>query len=174
LKSSPAGIPAKGGSAARRPNEWLVFQRARADFSAMCAALEVNTRLLRPGRIVRAWRKDQILAALVWAGFARKESLGWWKKKVGELVDVPAHRFAERSDRDRQLRWDDIHAGLIVRGVVDPNDGKPLLKIVTRASTPEELTRFEHPRMPLLEPPLFSAEIPPDEPAPDTAQAELF
>ena len=49
-------------------------------FTAMCAALEVNTRLLRPGRLVRAWSRGQILAALVWAGFARKESLGWWKK----------------------------------------------------------------------------------------------
>ncbi len=143
-------------------------------FCGMCAALEVNTRLLRPGRLVRAWRRDQILAALVWAGFARKESLGWWKRKGGELVDVPAHRFAERSDRGRQLRWDDVPPGLIVRGLVDPNDGKPLLKIVTRASTEEELLRFEHPRMPLLEPPLFSAEIPADDPAERDAQAELF
>ena len=144
-------------------------------FRAMCAALELNSRMLRPGRLVRAWRRDQILAALVWAGFARKESLGWWKKKGAELVDVPAHRFAERSDRDRQLRWDDVPSGLIVRGLIEANDGKPLLKIVTRASTEEELLRFEHPRMPLIEAPLFSAEIPDAESTPDDpAQAELF
>ncbi len=143
-------------------------------FRAMCAALELNSRMLRPGCLVRAWRRDQILAALVWAGFARKESLGWWKKNGGEFVDVPAHRFAERSDRDRQLRWDDVPPGLIVRGLVDPNDGKPLLKIVTRASTEEELVRFEHPRMPLIEPPLFSAEIPADDPAEESVQAEFF
>ena len=89
-------------------------------------------------------------------------------------MDVPAQRFAERSDRDRQLRWDVVPPGLIVRGLVAPNDGKPLLKIVTRASTPEELLRFEHPRMPLLEAPLFSAEIPADDPAERDAQGELF
>ena len=48
----------------------------------------------------------------------------------------------------------------MVRGIVDPNEGKPLLKIVTRASTEAELLRFEHPRMPLIETPIFSAAIP--------------
>ena len=87
------------------------------------------------------------------------------------MVDVPAERFAERSDRDGQLRWDDVLRGYVVRGLIDPNDGKPLLKIVTRASTAEELARFEHPRMPLIEPPLFSAEL--FEEAEDS-QRELF
>jgi len=143
----------------------------------MCAALELNFRMLRPGRLVRAWRRDRILVSLVWAGFARKESLEWWKRNGGELVDVPAHRFAERSDRDRRLRWDDVPAGLIVRGLIEPNDDKPLLKIVTRASTPEELLRFEHPRMPLIEPALFCAEFPPEDPGDGPTvnpQAELF
>ena len=140
----------------------------------MCAALELNSRIYRPGRWVRCWKADRILTELVWAGFARKESLGWWKKNGGELVDVPAHRFAERSDRDRQLRWDDVPAGLIVRGLIEPNDGKPLLKVVTRASTPEELLRFEHPRMPLIEPALFSTDIPPEESARQDPQGELF
>ena len=140
----------------------------------MCAALELNSRIYRPGRWVRCWKADRILTELVWAGFARKESLGWWKKNGGELVDVPAHRFAERSDRDRQLRWDDVPARLIVRGLIEPNDGKPLLKVVTRASTPEELLRFEHPRMPLIEPALFSTDIPPEESARQDPQGELF
>ncbi len=87
------------------------------------------------------------------------------------MVDVPAARFAERSERDRQLRWDDVACGSVVRGLIDPNAGKPLLKIVTRASTPEELVRFEHPRMPLIELPLFSAEWFEEE---DDAQKELF
>ena len=166
---APAGDASSSGA-----EKTVRSDEAPLIFTAMCAALEVNTRLLRPGRLVRAWSRDQILAALVWAGFARKESLGWWKKQGGELVDVPAQRFAERSDRDRQLRWDVVPPGLIVRGLVAPNDGKPLLKIVTRASTPEELLRFEHPRMPLLESPLFSAEIPADDPAERDAQGELF
>ncbi len=139
----------------------------------MCAVLELNQTHIRPGQFLAIWGRAGALR-LVWAGFARKESLGWWKRQGGELVDVPAHRFAERSDRDRQLRWDDLPAGHVVRGVIDPHGGKPLLKIVTRASTPEELVRYEHPRMPLLELPLISAEIIPPLPTEAPAQAELF
>ena len=140
----------------------------------MCAALELNSRMIRPGKLLPLWRRKK-LEQLVWAGFARKESLGWWKRKGGELVDVPAHRFAERSDRDKQLWWDDVPAGLIVRGLVDPNEGGTLLlKIVTRASTDEEMQRFEHSRMPLIEEPIFSAEIPPFEDSAPEAQRELL
>ena len=139
----------------------------------MCAVLELNQTRLRPGQLVAVWGRAGA-ARYVWAGFARRESLGWWKQQGGELVDVPADRFAERSDRDRQLRWDAVPTGLVVRGIIDPHEGRPLLKIVTRASSPEELARYEHPRMPLLEPPLISAEpIAPPEPAPQ-AQGELF
>jgi hypothetical protein len=139
----------------------------------MCAALGKQNKIIRPGKLVPFWR-GACAEQLVWAGFARKETMGWWKRKGGELVDVPAERFAERSDRDRQLRWDDIPPGQVVRGLVDANDGQPLLKIVTRASTPEELARFEHDRMPLLEAPLFSA-APLDQPEePKPAQGELF
>jgi hypothetical protein len=123
----------------------------------MCAAFELNSRVLRPGKLIRVWRERQP-ATLVWAGFARRESVGWWRKNGADLVDIPAERFAERSDRDRQLRWDAVPAGMVIRGLVDPHEGKPLLKVVTRASTAEELARFEHDRMPLLELPLFSAE----------------
>lgn len=105
---------------------------------------------------MRVWRASGD-AEFIWAGFARKESLGWWKKKSAEFVDVPAVRFAERSDRDGQLRWEEIAGGQVVRGLIVPNDGKPLLKIVTRASTPGEVERFEHERMPFVESPLFNA-----------------
>jgi len=123
----------------------------------MCAALELNTRVLRPGKWVPVWGKSGSLQ-LVWAGFARHEILRWWEKKGGELVDVPADRFAERSDRTRELIWDEIPRGQVVRGLIERSGPKPLLKIVTRASTEAELARFEHPRMPLLEPPLFSSQ----------------
>jgi hypothetical protein len=139
----------------------------------MCAALELNHTHIRPAKLVAVWGPRGSMR-LVWAGFARQESLGWWKRHGGELVDVPAHRFAERSDRDRQLRWEDLPPGLVVRGIVDPHDGQPLLKVVTRASTPEELARYEHDRMPVLEAPLFSSEILP-EPEPELPrQPELF
>ena len=139
----------------------------------MCAALEINDTRLRPGHPVALWtpRGPQ---RLVWAGFARRESLGWWKQQGAELVDIPAHRFAERSDRDRQLRWDQLPSGHVIRGLLDPHAGHPVLKIVTRASTPEEQAHYEHGRMPLLELPLYcAAVIPLPDPEPPT-QAELF
>lgn len=139
----------------------------------MCAAFELNSRVLRPGRRIRVWRENQP-ATLVWAGFARRESLGWWRRNGGELVDIPAERFAERSDRDRQLRWDVVPAGFVIRGLIDPHAGTPLLKVVTRPSSEEELHRFEHDRMPLLELPLFSAESLGLEPEPESAQTELW
>lgn len=138
----------------------------------MCAVLELKSRIIRPGKPAGAWRAGKA-EQIVWAGFARRETLAWWKKQGAELVDVPADRFAERSERDHQLRWDDVPQGLIVRGIVIVETKSPLLKIVTRASTPEELLRFEHPRMPLLEEPLFSAE-PIEIVPPEPAQRELF
>jgi hypothetical protein len=139
----------------------------------MCAALGVKNAVIRPGRPVRAWRRKGEHGSFVWAGFARHEIGDWWKSKGWEPVDVPAEKFAERSDRTRQLAWDEVPAGMVVRGVVDANAEKPLLKIVTRASSAEELARFEHPRMPLIEPPLFSAEPLGVEEA-EAAQRELF
>jgi hypothetical protein len=140
----------------------------------MCAALELNSRVIRPGRRLPVWRGKGLPAQLVWAGFARKETFGWWKKNGWEPVDVPAEKFAERSDRTRQLAWDAVPAGIVVRGIVETNAARPILKIVTRASTEEEMRRFEHPRMPLMEAPLFSAEPLPVEDGGDAAQAELF
>ena len=138
----------------------------------MCAAFELNSRVIRPGKHVGVWR-DGKAEQLVWAGFARREVLGWWKRQGGELVDVPAHRFAERSTRDRQLRWDNLPTGFVVRGLVAVPNGTPLLKVVTRASTEEELSRFEHPRMPVIEAPLFSAAAI-DVAPPVNVQGELF
>lgn len=139
----------------------------------MCAAFELNSRVLRPGKLVRVWRERQP-ATLVWAGFARRESLGWWRGKGADLVDIPAERFAERGRDDGQLRWDAVPVGLVIRGLVDPHEGKPLLKVVTRASTAEEATRFHHERMPLLEVPLFSAEALGVEEDEKPAQAEFW
>lgn len=123
---------------------------------AMPAAIEVNSRVIRPSRLVGVWRKHGA-DHHSWAGFARSEILTWWIRKGGELVDIPAERFAERSDLDRQIRWEDVLEGHVIRGLIDPNGGKPLLKIVTRAASQEEQVRFQHPRMPVVERPLFNA-----------------
>ncbi|MFZ5807364.1 MAG: hypothetical protein ACOY3I_09195 [Verrucomicrobiota bacterium] len=90
-----------------------------------------------------------------WAGFARKESLDWWKKKGGELVDLPAEKFAERSDATRKLIWDDVPKNMVIRAMLDFGAKEPLVKVVTRAATEEEIQQFEHDRMPLLESPLY-------------------
>lgn len=123
----------------------------------MCAAFEVNSRMLRPGKWVPFWSK---LGSnrLIWAGFARSETLRWWSQQGAELVDIPADRFAERSDRTRQLAWDAIPPGCVIRGLIDPHGGAPLLKVVTRAATEAEARRFDHDRMPETAPPLFSAD----------------
>jgi len=106
-----------------------------------------------------------------WAGFARSEVLSWWRKRGAVLIDIPADRFAERSGVTGKLIWDDIPAGFVIRGLVDMQTCRPLIKVVTRASSSQELDRFQHPRMPLLEEPLFGP-LPPA--VDDVDEADLF
>lgn len=120
----------------------------------MCATFQFKGKTYKPGQAVIG-SGEQGLVRHVWAGFARSEILAWWKKKGAALIDIPAVRFAERSDVTGKLIWDDMEGGLVIRGLVDARTTLPLIKVVTRASTPEELDRFQHPRMPLLEAPLF-------------------
>ena len=120
----------------------------------MCARFEFNQQTCKPGAEVVV-RAERGVARHVWAGFARREALDWWMRRGGEVVDVYADRFAERSDSTGKLEWDDVPAGLVIRGVVDRQTGQPLLKVVTRASSEEERSRFDHLRMPVMEPPLF-------------------
>lgn len=120
----------------------------------MCATFEIQGRVFRPGMEVVARAKEGVVRP-VWAGFARSEILGWWQHRGGELLDIPAERFAERSDQTRRLVWDDVPEGLVLRGVMERGEGSPLLRIVTRAATGAEVMRFQHPRMPLLERPFY-------------------
>lgn len=120
----------------------------------MCARFEVGGVIHKPGDEIRAISAGGLLL-LPWAGFARGEILGWWRRQGGELLDVPAERFAERADDDGSLIWDDVPPGLVIRALRDPRGPKPLLKIVTRQATPDELGRFRHPRFPVLDRPLF-------------------
>lgn len=124
----------------------------------MCATYEFRGRTFRPAREVIARSREGIVRP-VWAGFARLEILDWWKNKGGVLLDLPAERFAERSSDTGKLVWDDVPAGLVLRGVMERRDTAPIVRIVTRAATPPEALRFGHPRMPLLEDPLYG---PPD------------
>ena len=85
-------------------------------------------------------------------------------RKGGILLDIYADRFAERSDETGKLIWDGVPSGLVIRGLLERQSGQPLVKIVTRKSTAEELQRFQHPRMPVLDAPLFPRVEIPDAP----------
>ena len=85
-------------------------------------------------------------------------------------MDIYADRFAERSDSTGKLVWDAVPNRFVIRGLLDNQADTPLIKVVTRNSTPEEIQRFQHPRMPVLEAPLY-----PWVELPDTPDApELF
>ena len=138
----------------------------------MCARFELNDTRFGPGKPIAFWR-DSFPQQLAWAGFARRETLRWWQAKGGVLVDIPAHRFAERSKKDGRLIWADVPTGQVIRGLVDPSGNQPLVKVVTRAPTAEEMLQFEHPRMPFIESPLWSADPIAMAPEPNY-QPELF
>lgn len=120
----------------------------------MCATFQFKGKSFKPGQEVTGSGERGVVRH-VWAGFARHEILDWWQKKGAALIDLPATRFAERSEVTGKLVWEDVAEGLVIRGLVDTQTPQPLIKVVTRASTPPELERFQHPRMPLLAAPLF-------------------
>ena len=143
----------------------------------MCASFEANGKQWRPGRVIGVWREGLAQRA-VWSGFARSEILSWWMDKGCVPVDVPALRFAERSRREGRLIWGDMPPGLVIRGLWDATGTVPQVLIVTRQATSGEEECFGHERMPMLVAPLFSAEILPEAPEPESVsrdqQMELF
>ena len=120
----------------------------------MCAGFEFKKQAFKPGKEVVA-KAESGLVRHIWAGFARAEILDWWQRKGGVLIDIHADRFAERSDKTGKLIWDSVPRDFVIRGLLDRQTGQSLIKIVTSESSREELERFQHPRMPLLEFPLF-------------------
>ena len=136
----------------------------------MCAVFQFKKKVFKPGTEVVAVAESGIVRH-GWAGFARAEILDWWQRKGGVLLDIYADRFAERSDRTGHLIWDSVPRDYVIRGLLDRQTGGPLVKIVTRESSAEELERFQHPRMPVIEAPLFG-EMPPIEF--DDLEPELF
>jgi len=125
----------------------------------MCATFQIRGKTYKPGSEVTGSGERGIVRH-AWAGFARSEILSWWQNRGAVLIDIPAGRFAERSELTGKLIWDEVAEGLVIRGLVDIQTTQPLIKVITRASSPEELDRFQHPRMPLLEAPRF-APLPP-------------
>ena len=108
-----------------------------------------------PCQRVQVRREGGRRLGCVWAGFAQREALGWWEQNGGALIDVPAGRFALRSREDSRLVWNEVPAGCVIRGVIDSREGVALLKVVIRPASHDELSLFEHPRMPVFAPPLF-------------------
>lgn len=121
----------------------------------MCAVFKVEENVFRPGREVTAITAEGPVER-IWAGFARSEILPWWIDRGGELCDIPATEFAERSDRTGELVWDRVPDGFVIRALLDRQSSHELIKIVTRAATSVELEKFQHDRMPLLEKPLHT------------------
>lgn len=121
----------------------------------MCATFQSRGKTYKPGQEITGSGERGVVRH-GWAGFARSEILSWWEMRGALIIDIPADRFAERSGITGKLIWDDVAEGLVIRGLVDIQTAQPLIKVVTRASSPEEFARFQHPRMPLLEAPRFA------------------
>ena len=104
----------------------------------------------------------------VWAGFARSEILDWWHRQGAEEVELTATSFAERSSRTGQLVWEDVPENYIISAILDHRQNPALLKVVTRAANSDELSKFEHSRLPLLRKRKFAPILPGEE------EPELF
>jgi hypothetical protein len=131
----------------------------------MCSVFKNKNLVLKPGRLLKGASERGPVSA-VWAGFARSEILDWWKKQGAEEVELTATSFAERSGKTRQLVWDDVPEGQVISALLDHRENPALLKVVTRPSNEDELARFEHPRLPLLQKRKFEP-VPPAEEEPD-------
>jgi len=115
----------------------------------MCSVFKEGNNILKPGRVVIA-SSERGARSAIWAGFARSEILAWWIKQGAEEVELTATSFAERSENTGQLVWGDIPECHVISALLDNRKSPPLLKIVTRPASDEEVARFEHPRMPVI------------------------
>lgn len=131
----------------------------------MCSVFKNKNLVLKPGRLLKGATQRGPVSA-VWAGFARSEILDWWKHQGAEEVELTASSFAERSEKTRQLVWDDVPEGQVISALLDHRENPALLKVVTRPTNKDELARFDHPRLPLLQKRKFEP-VPPAEEEPD-------
>ena len=127
----------------------------------MCSVFKNKNLVLKPGRLLKGATQRGPVSA-VWAGFARSEILDWWKHQGSEEVELTATSFAERSEITRQLVWEDVPEGQVISALLDHRENPALLKVVTRPANEDELARFEHPRLPLLQKRKFEP-VPPAE-----------
>ena len=131
----------------------------------MCSVFKNKNLVLKPGRLLKGATQRGPVSA-VWAGFARSEILDWWKHQGSEEVELTATSFAERSEITRQLVWEDVPEGQVISALLDHRENPALLKVVTRPTNEDELARFDHPRLPLLQKRKFEP-VPPAEEEPD-------
>lgn len=131
----------------------------------MCSVFKNKNLVLKPGRLLKGASERGPVSA-VWTGFARSEILDWWKQQGAEEVELTATSFAERSEKTRQLVWDNVPEGQVICAVIDNRGNPAQLKVVTRPANEAELTHFEHPRLPLLQKRKFEP-VPPAEEEPD-------
>jgi hypothetical protein len=87
-------------------------------------------------------------------------------KQGAEEVELTATSFAERSEKTRQLVWDNVPEGQVICALLDNRENPAQLKVVTRPANEAELIHFEHPRLPLLQKRRFEP-VPPAEEEPD-------
>jgi hypothetical protein len=116
----------------------------------MCSVFKNKNLVLKLGRVLQG-ASIQGQVSGVWAGFARSEILAWWHRQGAEKVELTATSFAERSSRSGQLVWEEIPDDHVISAILDHRENPALLKVVTRPANPDELAKFEHPRLPLLE-----------------------
>ncbi len=91
----------------------------------------------------------------IFGGPARSESRNYWIRKEGaERVLVPdVSRFGEKDQTTGQQNWEDVPAGSSMEGLLLPRPpGKDyrLLKVVTQAATPEQISRLGNDRVPVF------------------------
>jgi hypothetical protein len=131
----------------------------------MCSVFKNKNLVLKPGRALKGANIHGEVSG-IWAGFARSEILHWWRRQGAEEVELTATSFAERSGVTGQLVWEDVPEGHVISAILDHRENPALLKVVTRPANAQELSKFEHPRMPLLRMRKF-ATVPPGKEEPD-------
>jgi hypothetical protein len=127
----------------------------------MCSVFKNKNLVLALGRVLNGSSIRGKVSG-VWAGFARSEILNWWQRQGAEEVELTATSFAERSSKTGQLVWEDIPEDHVISAILDHRENPALLKVVTRAANPDEISKFEHLRLPLVQKRKFAA-IPPGE-----------
>lgn len=138
----------------------------------------------KPSTPIPFERPDGTRVQAIWASSAQEEKLAWWLREPGnQLIQSEAiSAIALRARDTREILWADAPPGArLIFLLQPPPPGKDyqLAKMVTTASTPDQLATFRHERFSLfgtLAPDGTISRIPPLRPPPPAppAQRELF